>query len=141
MNPPVGAEPTNYHPVGHKPRVMIIEDDSMLLKMYTEKFTLEEFDVLSATDGQKAYDTLKNEVVDCVLLDLHIPQIDGLSLIEKLRQEGVTLPPVLALTNIAEAPQREKALELGIKEYLVKAMFTPEQVVQKVKESIPPATQ
>jgi DNA-binding response OmpR family regulator len=134
--PVVSTEPTNYHTAPTKPRVMIIEDDDILLRMYTEKFTIENFEVISAKDGEVAYNTLKSQTPDCVLLDLHIPKIDGLSLIEKLQTEGVTLPPVIALTNIAELPQKQKAQELGIKEYLVKAMHTPEQVVETVRKYI-----
>ncbi len=133
---PVAPEPTNYHMAPTKPRVMIIEDDDTLLRMYTEKFTIEGFEVISAKDGETAYNTLKSETPDCVLLDLHIPKIDGLSLIEKLKNEGATLPPVLALTNLAELPQKQKAQELGLKEYLVKAMYTPEQVVDTVRKYI-----
>lgn len=132
----VPTEPTNYHTAQNKPRVMIIEDDSILLKMYTEKFTIENFEVISARDGESAYTILKTETPNCILLDLHIPKIDGLSLIEKLQNEQVTLPPILALTNIAENPQRQKAQQLGIKEYLVKAMYTPEAVVNTVRKYI-----
>lgn len=134
MNPATTPEPTTYHTAANKPRVMIIEDDYTLLKMYTEKFTLENFDVIGAKDGETAYNTLKTETPDCILLDLHIPKLDGLSLIEKLINEKVTLPPIIALTNIAEISQKNKARELGIKEYMVKAMFTPEAVVSKVRE-------
>ncbi len=138
MNPTQAAsvDPTNYHTAQNKPRVMIIEDDTTLLHMYTEKFTIENFDVISARDGEAAYNILKIDTPDCVLLDLHIPKIDGLSLIERLQSEKVILPPVLALTNIAEAPQKIKAQELGIREYMVKAMLTPEQVVETVRKYI-----
>lgn len=134
----VSNEPTNYHVAVNKPRVMIIEDDSNLLRMYTEKFTIENFEVISARDGEAAYNILKSLTPDCILLDLHIPKIDGLALIEKLNTEGVALPPVLALTNIAELPQKEKAKQLGIKEYMVKAMLTPEAVVNTVSKYINP---
>ncbi len=137
MNPTVPVvDPTTYRPANHKPRVMIVEDDATLLHMYTEKFTIENFDVLTARDGEAAYHMLKTQMPDCVLLDLHIPKMEGLALIEKLRAENATLPPILALTNIAEVSQREKAFSLGIKEYLVKAMLTPEAVVAKVREQL-----
>lgn len=137
MNFRMNPEPSNYHTAQTKPRVMIIEDDATLLRMYTEKFTIENFEVLAAKDGEVAYETIKTQTPDCILLDLHIPKLDGLSLIEKLNTEKVSLPPVLALTNIAEVAQRERAKALGIKEYLVKAMFTPEAVVNKVRQYLP----
>lgn len=137
MDLPVSiAEPTTYHTAPHKPKVIIVEDDPVLLRMYTEKFVIDNFDVTPAHDGEAAYGLLKSETADCILLDLHIPKIEGLALLEKLREENVTLPPVLALTNIAEVELREKAFALGVKEYLVKAMLTPEAVVEKVKKHI-----
>lgn len=134
MNPSAASEPTTYHTAQNKPRVMIVEDDATLLHMYTEKFTIEGFEIIPASNGEIAYSAIKSQLPDCILLDLHIPKIDGLSLIEKLEKEGVSLPPVLALTNIAERPQKQKAQELGIKEYMVKAMFTPEEVVTTVRK-------
>lgn len=136
MNSQVSVGESTYHPAPHKPRVIIVEDDATLLHMYTEKFVIENFEVIPAHDGEAAYGLIKSQTPDCVLLDLHIPKIDGLTLIEKLRSENATLPPILALTNIAEASHRKKAFELGVKEYLVKAMLTPEAVVAKVKQYI-----
>ncbi len=136
MNPQVSVGESTYHTAPHKPRVLIVEDDPTLLRMYTEKFVIENFEVIPAHDGEAAYGLIKTQTPDCVLLDLHIPKIDGLTLIEKLQSENVTLPPIIALTNIADELHRKKALELGLKEYLVKAMLTPEAVVAKVKRYI-----
>jgi len=115
--------------------ILIVEDDPVLLKMYTEKFTFEGFKVLNAKDGEEALDvSLKNQV-DIILLDIMLPRMSGTDFLEHLRQnaKGVNIP-VVALTNLAEEEERQRALKLGVKEYLVKAMQTPEQVVEKVKK-------
>ena len=117
--------------------ILIVEDDPVLLKMYTEKFTFEGFKVLNAKDGEEALDaSLKNQV-DIILLDIMLPRMSGTDFLERLRQNarGVNIP-VIALTNLAEEEERQRALKLGVKEYLVKAMQTPEQVVEKVKKYI-----
>ena len=101
--------------------------------MYSEKFTIDGYESHIASDGEEAYQFIKNNHVDCLLLDLHIPKYDGLTALEKLKSEQVTLPPTIALTNLAEPQLVERAKALGVKEYLIKAMLTPEAVVQKVK--------
>lgn len=115
--------------------ILIVEDDPVLLKMYTEKFTFEGFTVLNAKDGEEALDvSLKNQI-NIILLDIMLPRMSGTDFLERLRQnpKGLTVP-VVALTNLAEEEERQRAIKLGVKEYLVKAMQTPEQVVEKVKK-------
>jgi CheY-like chemotaxis protein len=102
--------------------------------MYAEKFTIDGFFTVVVHDGESALEAMKTKSPDCVLLDLHIPKIDGLAVVAKAKAEMGALPPILALTNIAERDRKEKALALGVREYLIKAMLTPEQVVQKVKQ-------
>jgi CheY-like chemotaxis protein len=117
--------------------ILVVEDDPVLLKMYTEKFTFEGFSVLNAKDGEEAFEVATKGGVDIILLDIMLPRISGTDFLEKLRQDerGKSLP-VVALTNLAEEGEKQKALKLGVKEYIVKAMQTPEQVVEKIKKYI-----
>ncbi len=117
--------------------VFIVEDDPVLLKMYTEKFIFEGFKVFNAKDGEEALKIATSEKVDVILLDIMLPRMSGTDFLEKLRQtpEGKKIP-VVALTNLAEEEERQKALKLGVEQYLIKAMQTPEQVVEIVKRYI-----
>ncbi len=127
-------QPENSFPGEQKKVVFIVEDDPVLLKMYTEKFTFEGFKVLNARDGEEALKIATSEKVDVILLDIMLPRMSGTDFLEKLRQtpEGKEIP-VVALTNLAEEDERQKALKLGVEQYLVKAMKTPEEVVETVK--------
>lgn len=122
-------------PVDNRQVILIVEDDPVLLKMYSEKFSFEGFKVLNAKDGEEALQVSQSGAMDIVLLDIMLPRMSGTDYLEKLRQmpKGANLP-VIALTNLAEEAEKERALKLGVKEYLVKAMQTPEQVVQTVKK-------
>jgi len=115
--------------------ILIVEDDPILSKMYREKFTFEGFSVLTARDGEEGLKMALEEKVDLILLDIMLPKMSGVDLLEKLRQDpkGKVLP-VIALTNLAQQEEKKKSQDLGIKDYLVKAMQTPEEVVNKVKE-------
>jgi len=138
----MSANPTstiaqNKEPSQEAKIILIVEDDPVLLKMYTEKFTFEGFKVLNARDGEEALKVALSEVIDFILLDIMLPRMSGTDFLEKLRQnpKGKTTP-VVALTNLAEELEKQRALKLDVKEYLVKAMQTPEQVVEVVKKYI-----
>jgi CheY-like chemotaxis protein len=114
--------------------ILLIEDDPVLCRMYSEKFRREGFEVLTAQDGQKGLKMALTENVDLVLLDIMLPRISGIDLLDQLRKDpkGRDMK-VIALTNLADAAEKEKAIQLGVKDYLVKAMQTPEQVINKIK--------
>ncbi|KKQ37123.1 MAG: hypothetical protein US53_C0027G0003 [Candidatus Woesebacteria bacterium GW2011_GWA1_37_7] len=117
--------------------ILIVEDDPVLLKMYTEKFTFEGFSVLNAKDGEEALKTALTQKIDIILLDIMLPRMSGTDFLEKFRQNPKgSQVPVVALTNLAEEEEKQKAIKLGVEEYLVKAMQTPEQVVEKIKKYI-----
>ena len=117
--------------------ILIVEDDPVLLKMYTEKFTFDGFTVLNAKDGEEALEVALKEKLDAILLDIMLPRMSGTDFLEKFREnpkgKGV---PVVALTNLTEESEKERAIKLGVKAYLVKAMQTPEEVVKKIKEGM-----
>ena len=115
--------------------ILIVEDDPVLLKMYSEKFNFEGFEVLNAHDGEEALKVALENKVGIILLDIMLPRMSGTDFLEKFRQkEKGKNVPVIALTNLTEEAEKEKALKLGVKAYLVKAMQTPEEVVEKVKK-------
>jgi two-component system alkaline phosphatase synthesis response regulator PhoP len=115
--------------------ILIVEDDPVLLHMYSEKFTFEGFNVLTAKDGDEALKVALSENVKVILLDIMLPRVSGTDFLEKFRQDpkGKTIP-VIALTNLAEEEEKQRAIKLGVEVYLVKAMQTPEQVVDTVKK-------
>ena len=117
--------------------ILLIEDDPVLCRMYSEKFKREGFSVLTALDGQKGLKMALTEKIDLILLDIMLPRISGIDLLDQLRKDpkGRDIK-VIALTNLADAAEKEKAMKLGVKDYLVKAMQTPEQVVDKIKTYI-----
>ncbi len=116
------------------PTILIVEDDPVLSKMYSEKFKFEGFNVRTALNGEDGLEMALIEKVDIILLDLMLPRLSGSELLAKLRQneKGKNIK-VIALTNLAEAEEKNKVLSLGALDYLIKAMQTPEEVVTKVK--------
>jgi two-component system phosphate regulon response regulator PhoB len=105
--------------------------------MYSRKFELEGFDVRIAEDGQKAIDTLKDFTPDVAVLDVMMPNVDGLAVLRFIK-ETPDLENVITimLTNMSDQTTAEEIYELGATEYLVKAELTPLEVCNKVKELI-----
>lgn len=122
-----------------KAKVLIVEDDRLLAKMYLEKFSKEGFDVICASNGEEGLNMASDQNPHIILLDMLLPKLPGDKFLQKLREnEQFKLTPVIALTNLAEKSKADDLLgESGVKEYLVKAMYTPEQVVQTVIKYLP----
>jgi len=116
------------------PTILIVEDDPVLSKMYSEKFKFEGFNVYVALNGEDGLKAATEEKIDIILLDLMLPRLSGSELLAKLRdnEKGKNIR-VIALTNLAETEEKNKVLKLGALDYLIKAMQTPEEVVTKVK--------
>ncbi len=117
-----------------KPKILIIDDNLLLLEIYSGKFTEAGFEVFTAEDGEKALTLLEKQEPDLIILDLILPKIDGFEILKVIKQkERLKKIPVLVLTNRAEYEFRKKALQLGAAEYLPKLNFTPAEVVAKAK--------
>jgi len=138
MDSPANPKVQANEPVNEAQKtILIVEDDPVLLKMYSEKFVFEGFKVLNAKDGQEALDVASSQKPDVILLDIMLPRMSGTDFLEKyIETPAGKKTPVIALTNLTEEAEKQRALKLGVKEYLVKAMQTPEEVVTKVKANM-----
>jgi DNA-binding response OmpR family regulator len=126
--------------VSKQPRILIVEDDPLLVKMYTTKFSREGFAVVSAQDGEEGLEAALNTPIDFMILDVMMPRLSGIDMLERLRAnpKGKDIPAIV-LTNLTQKEEAVKLQALGVKEYLVKASLTPSEVVEKVKQYLPKA--
>ncbi|MGI5827928.1 MAG: response regulator [Patescibacteria group bacterium] len=116
-------------------KILIVEDDPLLVRMYQTKFIKEGYEVLTAGDGMQGLDIAQNQKPDFVIMDVMMPRLSGLELLEELRKNTETKNlPVIMLSNLSQPEQREKALQLGVKEFLLKANYTPSQIAEKVRQ-------
>lgn len=117
--------------------VLLIEDDATLARMYQFKLEKEGFRVVHYTDSEEALKFATTNTVDLILLDMMLPKLTGNMFLQTLRQHpNGAETPVIVLSNMTDVDQKEQAQKLGAKEYLAKAMHTPEEVVDKVKSYI-----
>jgi DNA-binding response OmpR family regulator len=121
----------------NKAKILLIEDDSFLLSMYASKFEMENFEVFVANDGEKGLRLAAKELPDIILLDIILPKMDGFEVLRRLREdENLKNIPVILLTNLSQREDIEKGLDLRAQDYLIKAHFTPAEVVEKVRETL-----
>lgn len=118
-----------------KIKVLIIEDEEMLVNMYISKFEKEGFEIQKAINGKDGIAKAKEFHPDIILLDIIMPEMDGFMVLKQLKADDDTKnSKVIMLTNLGQDEDIEKGKQLGANDYLVKANLTPAQVVDKVKE-------
>jgi len=114
--------------------ILIIEDDRFLRELIAQKLIKEDFNISEAIDGEEGIKKIKEEKPDLVLLDLILPGIDGFEVLSKMREDpSITRIPVIILSNLGQREDVERGLKLGAVDYLIKAHFTPGEIIEKIK--------
>jgi len=118
-----------------KAKIVLIEDDQFISEMYVKKFRDENYDVRAAYEGSSGLKLIEKERPDLVLLDIILPGIDGFEVLEKIKHSDKLKDiPVVLLTNLGQSGNVKRGLRLGAEDYIVKAHFTPKEVVDKAKK-------
>lgn len=115
-------------------KILIIEDDVFLNELMAKKLLEEGFDVLKAANGEEGLEQARQENPDLILLDLILPGMDGFEILEKLKEDQETSPiPVIILSNLGQREDIERGFDLGADDYLIKAHFTPDEIVERAR--------
>ena len=120
-------------------KILIVDDDIFLLEMYSQKFKEHNFEIYTALSSQEALSQLEDNALspDILIVDIVMPSMDGFELLKRIRDEKLCENArVLVLSNLGEQSDIEKAKQLGIDGYIVKAGATPSEVVEKVIEMV-----
>ncbi|EKD85453.1 MAG: hypothetical protein ACD_38C00020G0005 [uncultured bacterium] len=130
-------------------KILLVEDEDFIRELYVRQLSKAGFEVKSAADGQTGLETLKNESFDLLLLDIMLPGMNGLQLLREFKtQNPASTMITILLTNLGQEAVIKEGFELGAQAYLIKASYTPDQVVNEVKNALfgsnqtptPPAT-
>ena len=117
--------------------ILIVDDEPAIRNMYAFKFEHEGFDVNTAENGKTGLKKARDIIPDIILLDLRMPVMDGLTMLQKLRAEDWSRNiRVLILTNISRSEAPSELQFLSVSRYVVKAHHTPAQVVQIIRETL-----
>lgn len=116
--------------------IYLVEDDSFISGMYQTKLKNAGYTVDIATDGETAWNRLQQDPLpDLVLLDVVLPKKDGFEILEDLRKDAKTKDlAVILLTNLGQKPDIERGIKLGADDYIIKAHYTPSEVMEKIEK-------
>lgn len=117
--------------------VLIVEDDKYMREVLVAKLAKEGFTVLEAVDGSTGLDITAKKKPDLVVLDIILPVMNGFDYLEaKAKVAPIASIPVIILSNLGQREDVERGMKLGAKDYLVKAHFTPSDLLIKVQAHI-----
>ncbi len=119
-------------------KILLVEDDPFLIDIYTTKMKEFGFTVDIATTGQDCLKKLKEENFDLLVLDIVMPHFDGWEILEKIKNEreregNFQNLKIVVLSNLGQKEEVEKGLKLGGNKYLIKAHYTPSEVMEEIK--------
>lgn len=118
-------------------KILIVEDDPIMARMYQKTLTFEGYEVKMAHNGEEGYEMALLFKPALILLDVMMPKMNGLLLLEKLKKKTDTAHiKVIMLTNLDMPKEVEYALSLGASEYVIKGNHEPREVVELIKKLI-----
>ena len=123
-------------------KILIVEDEELLLNLLKKKLEELNYEVLIAKDGIIGFNAIKENELDLILLDVVMPKMGGFELLEKIGEdETIKKVPVIIISNSGQPVEIEKAKRLGVNDWLIKTEFDPQEVVDKVIKQIGESTE
>ena len=120
----------------HKKKILIIEDEAILLELFADKFVSENFETFQSTTAEEGIKLALKNKPDLILLDILLPKMDGLAMLKKLRVDpwGKNVP-VIILSNVTDQQKVSEAMRLGVyDDYIVKTDLILNDLAKQVKE-------
>ncbi len=118
-------------------KILVVEDDKFLREMITRKLDKEGYEASYAVDGEEGLKKIKEISPDLVLLDLIMPGMGGFEVLEKAGEDpDIKDIPIVILSNLGQKSEVERGIELGAEDFLIKAHFTPREIIKKIKKTI-----
>lgn len=117
--------------------ILVVEDDKFLRELIAQKLIKENYEVSEAIDGEQGIKKIKEEKPDLILLDLILPGIDGFEVLARMKKDSeLSSIPVIIFSNLGQKEDVERGLKLGASDYLIKAHFTPGEIIEKIKKTL-----
>ncbi len=115
-------------------KILIIEDDKFIRDLLVQKLKKEGFLTIEALDGEEGVKVAKAEKPNIILLDLILPGMDGFEVLKILKGDPITSSfPVIILSNLGQKEDKERAIGLGAEDFMIKAHFTPSEIISTIR--------
>jgi len=123
--------------IGAMAKILIVDDNGQIRNMYSQVLSVRGYQVAVAGDGLEAVAKIGSEMPDLILLDVMMPKLSGMKVLEAVRANAKTKSiPVVMFTNLANEADAKRAKELGVSKYLIKSDVDPTQLVGLVDEMV-----
>lgn len=117
------------------PKILIVEDDNFLRTVLERRLKKEGFEVITAVNGNEAFQKIIYELPDLVLLDIILPQKSGFVVLEEINKDpNLKSIPIFIISQLGQPEDIKKGIDLGAIEYIVKAKISLDELIQKIKD-------
>jgi two-component system chemotaxis response regulator CheY len=114
---------------------LLVEDDELLLKAYTRKLEMAQYEVETAVDGIDGLEKAKQLKPDLILIDILMPRLNGIEVLKRIKADPeLKAIPVIALTNVTSSETTEECLRAGCVSYIIKSSTIPSGVLKEIKK-------
>lgn len=121
-------------------KILIIEDEKVLLDVLEKKLASQGYEIETASDGESGLDEMRQVRPDLILLDIVMPKKDGFEVLAEMdKDKSLSGIPVIIISNSGQSVEIDKALKFGVRDYLIKTEFDPEEVLEKIVKVLGPA--
>lgn len=118
-------------------KILLVEDEEIMIDLLQRKLIREGYEVLVARDGEEGLKIMKEAKPDLILLDIIMPKMGGFEVMEEMnKDEELKKIPVIVISNSGQPVELDRAQELGAKDWLIKTEFDPQEVIDKVVKQI-----
>lgn len=122
-------------------KVLIIDDDEMIIELWSIALKQASYEVLTAMSGKDGLNQAKEKLPDIILIDQIMPDIKGNDLLRMLKDDPTTKPiPVAVVSNYNESQLMQEAIQKGAVDYILKYQIEPQDLVNKIKTLLQPPT-
>jgi CheY-like chemotaxis protein len=118
-------------------KILVVDDDQSCRKLMSKVLSIYGYSTVPASNGLEALDALRREPIDLILLDLMMPEMDGLTFVHEMREQPQWADvPVLVLSGVADLEFATTAAESGVQDYLVKSRYSVDELLLKVRQHL-----
>ena len=118
-------------------RILIVEDEEIMLDLLQRKLKTHGYEVLVARDGEEGLKLIKAEKPDLIIMDLVMPKMDGFMVMEEIQKdEDLKKIPLIVVSNSGQPVELNRVKDLGAKDWLIKTEFNPQELVEKIKNQL-----
>jgi two-component system alkaline phosphatase synthesis response regulator PhoP len=115
-------------------KILLVEDEVVLGEMYKDKFSQAGFEVVLVPSAEDGLEAVLREKPDLIVLDILLPRDNGIIFLTKMRKNPkISSIPVVAFSNYDDPETKKEAFRLGVKDYLIKTSYTPQQIIEEIK--------